>query len=250
MDEQRRIAARLREQLSILVEARGAVEAQLADAKALPAAHLRAVFQSSEAERWPRKRLGEVTTKIGSGFTPLGGQTTYKTLGVPLIRSQNVLMNSFTNEGLAFITEEQDQLMEGSRVQSDDVLLNITGASIGRVCVAPSETCPANVNQHVAIIRTDGELIPRFLSFFIANPEFQKLIWRTQAGATRQALTKQIIENFCVPVPAPQRQCDIAADLDTKFSASANLQHALRAKLSELENVPRALLRAAFQSPS
>jgi type I restriction enzyme S subunit len=248
--QQRRIVSRLREQLSILAEARDALEAQLAAAESLPSAHLRAVFESQEAQRWPRKRLGDLTAKIGSGFTPLGGRTAYRTSGVPFIRSQNVLMNSFTSEGLAFITKEQDQLMEGSRVQSDDVLLNITGASIGRVCVVPDEKCPANVNQHVAIIRSNGELIPRFLSFYISNPEFQKFIWRTQAGATRQALTKQIIENFVVPVPSVRGQGDIATELDMRFSASMELQKVLRAKLSDVEKLPAALLGAAFQPPN
>ena len=137
IEEERRIAARLREQLSILAEARAALEAQLKAAEALPAVNLRAVFESEEAQRWPRRRLGDITTKIGSGFTPLGGHATYKSSGIPLIRSQNVLINSFTTDGLAFISKEQDDEMKSSRVQSGDVLLNITGASIGRVCARP-----------------------------------------------------------------------------------------------------------------
>ena len=246
LDEQRRIAAWLREQLSILAKARVALEAQLRAAAALPAANIRAIFESEEAQRWPRRRLGDITTKIGSGFTPLGGHATYKLSGIPLIRSQNVLMNSFTTDGLAFISKEQDDEMESSRVQSGDVLLNITGASIGRVCVAPRDICPANVNQHVSVIRSNGELDPRFLSFFVSSPGFQKFIWRTQAGATRQALTKQIIENFVVPAPSVEIQRAIATQLDTEFSASTTLRDSIEEKLSELVKLPAALLRTAF----
>lgn len=246
IEEERRIAARLREQLSILAEARAALEAQLKAAEALPAVNLRAVFESEEAQRWPRRRLGDITTKIGSGFTPLGGHATYKSSGIPLIRSQNVLINSFTTDGLAFISKEQDDEMKSSRVQSGDVLLNITGASIGRVCVAPRDICPANVNQHVSVIRSNGELDPRFLSFFVSSPEFQKFIWRTQAGATRQALTKQIIENFVVPAPSVEIQRAIATRLDEEFSASTTLRESVEGKLSELEKLPAALMRTAF----
>jgi type I restriction enzyme S subunit len=131
-------------------------------------------------------------------------------------------------------------------VQSGDVLLNITGASIGRVCVAPRDICPANVNQHVSVIRSNGELDPRFLSFFVSSPRFQKFIWRTQAGATRQALTKQIIENFVVPAPSVEIQRAIATRLDAEFSAANAFQVAISAKLSELEKLPAALLRSAF----
>jgi type I restriction enzyme, S subunit len=246
LEEQRRIAARLREQLSILAKGRAALEAQLEAAGALPGANLRAVFEGEEAQRWPRHRLEDMTTKIGSGFTPLGGYATYKLSGIPLIRSQNVLMNSFTTDGLAFISKEQDDEMESSRVQSGDVLLNITGASIGRVCVAPRDICPANVNQHVSVIRSNGELEPRFLSFFLSSPGFQKFIWRTQAGATRQALTKQIIENFVVPAPSLEIQRAITKRLDAEFSASTTLRESIEGMLSELEKLPAVLLRTAF----
>jgi type I restriction enzyme S subunit len=69
LEEQRRIAVRLREQLSILAEARAALEAQLAAADSLPAAHLRAVFESQEAQSWPAKKLGDVCDRIEYGFT-------------------------------------------------------------------------------------------------------------------------------------------------------------------------------------
>src|SRR5438552_17992015 len=88
---------------------------------------------------WPRVRLGDHVLKVGSGVTPKGGQASYVARGTPLIRSQNVHMNRFLCEGLAYITAEQDADMEGSRVEPNDVLLNITGASIGRVCVVPDE---------------------------------------------------------------------------------------------------------------
>ncbi|NER84164.1 MAG: hypothetical protein F6K42_32430 [Leptolyngbya sp. SIO1D8] len=109
-------------------------------------------------------KLGNHVAKIGSGITPRGGQSVYLDSGVPLIRSQNVHMNRFELEGLAHISDEQDEKMEKTRVFPKDVLLNITGASIGRVCVVPDELCPANVNQHVSIIRGDGSFDSEFLS--------------------------------------------------------------------------------------
>ncbi len=151
---------------------------------------------------WRWVRLGDHTTKVGSGITPLGGQMAYLPSGVSLVRSQNVHMNRFARAGLVFISAEQDAEMESSRVYPDDVLLTITGASIGRVCVIPPELCPANVNQHVSIIRCDGSIYPGFLSYYMSTPDFQKFIMNTQAGATRQALTKTLIEEFQIPLPS------------------------------------------------
>jgi len=170
LSEQKRIAAILNEQMPTVEKARTATEAQLEAAKALPAGYLRAIFNSLEAKLWPRTQLGEHVTKIGSGITPLGGHASYKKSGVPLIRSQNIHMNRFEPDGLAFISDAQDTEMAGSRVMPGDVLLNITGASIGRVCVVPAEICPANVNQHVSIIRGDSTFKPAFLSYYISNP--------------------------------------------------------------------------------
>lgn len=164
-------------------------------------------------DKWQWVKLGDHVTKVGSGLTPRGGQSVYRQSGIPLIRSQNVHMNRFETEGLAFISPEQDEEMKQTRVQPGDVLLNITGASIGRVCVVPTRICPANVNQHVCIIRSDGTIDPGFLTFFISNPDFQRFIQDSQSGATRQALTKYAIENFRVPYPPLPEQKRIAAIL-------------------------------------
>jgi type I restriction enzyme S subunit len=246
LPEQQRIAAIVNEQLAAVERARAAAEAQLQAAKALPAAYLREVFESEEARGWPKVRLGDHVTKIGSGITPLGGQSTYLNSGVPLIRSQNVHMNRFAFEGLAYISSEQDAEMEPSRVLLKDILLNITGASIGRVCVVPSELCPANVNQHVSIIRPDGSFHPEFISFFISTPDFQKSIMDMQSGATRQALTKTLIEDFQIPKPPFETQNRVSLKLIEQMKTVAQTQKVLEAQLAAIEQLPAALLQRAF----
>jgi type I restriction enzyme S subunit len=244
--EQKRIAGILTEQMAAVDAARRSAEAQLQATEALPAAHLRAVFNSPEAQSWPRKKLGDHVTKVGSGFTPLGGQSSYQQSGIPLIRSQNIHMNRFERDGLAFISDGQDAEMEGSCVEKGDVLLNITGASIGRVCIAPAELCPANVNQHVSIIRSDGFFEPAFLAFYISTPDFQKFILDSQAGATRQALTKIMIEDFQIPFPPLDDQRRIASQLSSQMASAARLRQTLADELDAINKLPAALLREAF----
>ncbi|MBC1240000.1 restriction endonuclease subunit S [Nostoc sp. 2RC] len=198
---------------------------------------------------WKWVKLGDYTTKIGSGITPRGGQSSYLKTGIPLIRSQNVHINYFEENGLAFISKEQDEEMEASRVIPGDVLLNITGASIGRVCVVPSKLCPANVNQHVTIIRSDGSWNPFFLAYFISTPDFQKFILDNQSGATRQALTKSIIENFKIPLPPLHEQKRIAEIVNRQMEAVEKARQNAIAQLEAAKELPTAYLRDVFSSP-
>jgi restriction endonuclease S subunit len=176
----------------------------------------------------------------------LGGQSAYISTGIPLIRSQNVHYNKFIDEGLVFISKEQDVAMVGSRVQAGDILLNITGASIGRVCVVPDRLCPANVNQHVSILRFSGDIHPMFLSYYLSTPDFQKHIMETQAGATRQALTKALIEDFQIPYTTPVEQQLIVDVVSKQMSAIEIVKTAVEAELETINTLPTALLRRAF----
>jgi type I restriction enzyme S subunit len=155
----------------------------------------------------------------------------------------NVLMNEFCPDGLAYISPEQDANMAGTRVVSGDVLLNITGASIGRVCVVPHEYCPANVNQHVCIIRSDGTLIPEWISFSLSAPHFQEQILGEQAGATRQALTKSMIEAFELPAPDLPTQRRIAARLREQMAGV----DAARKSVEEQRELLKALVSATIR---
>lgn len=108
---------------------------------------------------YPKKTLGDLTTFVASGITPRGGNATYVESGPQLIRSQNVLMGSLSLDNVARINPEIFDSMRRVRVLFDDVLLNITGASIGRVCRVGIDLGEAVVNQHVAIIRTRQEIL-------------------------------------------------------------------------------------------
>ena len=104
-------------------------------------------------KRWRQKSLGEITTKIGSGATPKGGKGAYQEEGITLIRSMNVHNGLFEYRELAHISDEQAAKLDNVAIEENDVLLNITGASVARSCVVPNKILPARVNQHVCIIR-------------------------------------------------------------------------------------------------
>lgn len=154
-------------------------------------------------------KLGDVCTKIGSGATPRGGKESYKDSGIPIIRSQNVLDWSFTSNGLAFIDEEQAASLANVEVEPQDILLNITGDSVARACMVPDGYIPARVNQHVSIVRPGADLDPTFLLCFLQSSK-PLLLKLASSGATRNALTKGMIENLEIKLPDIYTQRAIA----------------------------------------
>lgn len=173
-------------------------------------------------EHWEVKKLGDIASNIRSGSTPRGGSTTYLDKGIPLIRSQNVLMNNLVLDDVAYVSKETHEIMLRSQIQPGDVLLNITGASIGRVAIAPSTLKEANVNQHVCRIRPKEGLISEFLSYYLASEIGQWQIMSTQIGATRQGLNYQQVRSFSLPVPHLEEQAKIVealAAIDLKVHA-------------------------------
>lgn len=153
---------------------------------------------------WTESRLKELTTKIGSGATPRGGQNSYKADGISLIRSLNVYDSGFKYKDLAFIDQSQADMLSNVVVQPEDVLLNITGASVARCCIVPETILPARVNQHVSIIRLKPDVLnPRFLYFALISSSYKNKLLNIgeMGGSTRQAITKSQIENFSISYP-------------------------------------------------
>jgi type I restriction enzyme S subunit len=196
---------------------------------------------------WVATTLDALASKVGSGATPLGGETAYKPNGVPLIRSMNVHMGTFVRDGLAFIDDAQAARLEGVQVSKEDVLLNITGASIGRVTVVPADLAGARVNQHVCIVRSNGAVDPWFLARFLASPQMQRLINDEQQGATRQALTKAMIQQFEIPLAPLAEQRRIVAKLDVLFARSRVAKASLERMPALIKRLQQAILAAAFR---
>jgi len=165
-------------------------------------------------------RLKDITTKIGSGATPKGGHESYQEEGIPLIRSLNVYDDGFRTSGLAYLDDQQAKKLSNVTVQENDVLLNITGASVARCCIVPSDLVPARVNQHVSIIRVKPELVDsKFLSILLTSKKYKDLLLHHgESGSTRQAITKLQLEEFVVSLPPLPEQTRIVAILDEAFA--------------------------------
>ena len=194
---------------------------------------------------WPIVPLGNYCSKIGSGATPRGGSSVYLDEGdISLIRSQNIYNDGFKSDGLVYITEDAAQKLKNVIVEKNDVLLNITGDSVARVCLAKDKYLPARVNQHVAIIRPDtNEFDPRYLRYLLSSSSMQNLLLTiASAGATRNALTKNMIETLDVPKPPIDVQVEIANNLE-----SLDKKNELNRQTNQtLEQIAQAIFKSWF----
>ena len=247
-NEQKEIVEILDQAFESIEKAKANIERNIENAKELFQSKLNRIF-SKAGQGWKKNTLKEVTTKIGSGATPRGGKSSYKETGISLIRSMNVYDVGFKKKNLAFIDDEQAEKLNNVTVEQDDVLLNITGASVARCCIVPKEYLPARVNQHVSIIRLDGKIIPSFVHYSLTSKYNKKLLLGIgeKGGSTRQAITKSDIESFVISYPFDkQKQKEIIETLDIFDNHIQSVLLAYNEELKNLEELKKSILQKAF----
>jgi len=248
------------QQLKIYRQAvlKAAFEGRLTSRK-LPQAGVEPLSVAAEAEEpygnngklpkgWRWIKLRDLLDFIGSGVTPKGGQSVYRNQGVVFIRSQNVYPNELILDDVAFISDEIDEKMKRSRTYSNDVLLNITGASIGRCTFVPENIGRANVNQHVCILRiAQNKVYCKYLSSYLNSYRAQSEIMNTQGGATRQGLNYAQIKSFEIPICSIEEQKQIVQEIESRLSVADKMEETITESLQQAESLRQSILKKAFE---
>ena len=169
-------------------------------------------------EGWSWCRLFSLSIKIGAGSTPTGGAVVYTTSGIKFIRSQNVYDDGLLLDDVAYIPEEINQKKSGSIVKSKDILLNITGGSIGRCSLVSDDFDVANVNQHVMIIRLANLELRKYIHSVVISPYIQEQIISRQVGSGRGGLSAETLSTFLIPLPPLNEQVSINRKLNECIS--------------------------------
>ena len=179
-------------------------------------------------EGWAWCRLLPLTIKIGAGSTPTGGAAVYSKSGIKFIRSQNVYDDGLVLTDVAYISEEINQKKSGSIVKPKDILLNITGGSIGRCALVPDDFDIANVNQHVIIIRLVNPELRKYLHDVITSPYIQEQILSRQVGSGRGGLSAETLSTFLIPLPPMNEQVSTIKKLQDCISYTLTIADAQR----------------------
>ena len=180
------------------------------------------------------KTLSSITSKIGSGSTPRGGNSVYSDSGISFIRSQNVLDMDFSTENLAFINDNQAEKLNNVIVEKNDILLNITGDSIARCTVVPEEILPARVNQHVSIIRCKNTEESKYVMYYLQYMK-KYLLQISKVGGTRNALTKEAIGKLPIKISDDCNKISkILDNIDQKIQINNQINQELEAMAKTL----------------
>lgn len=193
---------------------------------------------------WEVKPLKHVVSRIGSGKTPKGGAEVYVSEGVMLLRSQNVYDDGLRLDDVVFIDEDTDAEMAGTRVQANDVLLNITGASIGRCAIVLNDMPAANVNQHVCIIRP-AAISAAFLHAFLCSKAVKDWVRAEENGTSREGLNFRQVASIALPVPLSDEQQAIMAVIARQNERIDAMHRATEDAISRLCEYRQALISAA-----
>ncbi|MCQ4087694.1 restriction endonuclease subunit S [Saccharibacillus sp. JS10] len=198
-------------------------------------------------EHWEVKKVKHFANHVGSGKTPSGGSEVYLDEGVPFLRSLNVHFDGIRLKDLAFISEETNAEMKSSQVKPLDILLNITGASIGRTAIVPKDFGRANVNQHVCIIRLNQRKVyPFYFNMLMSSYVINQQIWFAQNGSSREGLNfvqvKELI--FAIP-PTLEEQREINKWLFNKQKAIFNLISTVKEQIEKLKEYRQSLIYEA-----
>ena len=192
---------------------------------------LHSIFTKTD---WPTERIKDIIIKIGSGITPEGGASTYLDSGIPFLRSQNIHFDGLHLDNVAFISEDTHAGMANSQLNPGDVLLNITGASIGRCTFVPETFGEGNVNQHVCIIRPGPRLDHRFLSAFLSSPMGQGQVFSTFTGASRQGLSHKDLGLIRIPYPSLQEQYEIVDAIKQHDEKYRQIRNCIESQITTL----------------
>ena len=239
LPEQIRIAAYLNASCAAIDAVVAAKKKQLEALIEMKKETLHRAFNHAE---WPVERVKDLAIKIGSGVTPDGGSAGYLDEGIPLLRSQNVHFDGLRLDDVAFIAPETHREMRNSQLKPHDVLLNITGASIGRCTYVPDDFGEGNVNQHVCIIRPGHRLHYRFLAEYLSSPMGQGQIMSTFTGASRQGLSHKDLGLIRIPAPSIETQSEVVASLNTAEEQRSKLFSNIESQIATLIDYRKSLI--------
>ena len=105
--------------------------------------------------------------------------------------------------------------MIGTEVLPNDLLLNITGGSLGRCAIVPNEINKGNVSQHVCILRPIT-ISSNYFHALILSTFFSKSMKITGSG--REGLPKYNLEQMMFPLPPLAEQKRIVSEIERWFS--------------------------------
>ena len=246
LEEQKRIAGILNEQMAAVEEAKKAAQQRLEAAKALPSAYLREVFEGEEAQGWKKEMMSEICERIsgGSRESTQGGYVASN--GIPFLRTQNIKRFQIDWENVLQISREFHSQLKSTQLHADDLLVVRVGASAGTVAVVSPEFKELNCADLLFARPLTVRSLSRFLMYAISAPATQALMQTLTVGSIHQKYNTRTLHKLVVPVPSLSDQNRVVREVEDKLAGVKLAEAPIQQELDTIEAMPAALLRKAF----
>ena len=244
LPEQKRIAIKTQELIQDVERARIACEKQLEAAKALSSAYLREVFESEEAKKWEKKRLGQICYRIIGGGTPSRGHSEYWGDPIYWLSPSELKENkiNYIKKTKEKITEEGSRNSNAKLIPLKSVLLSCT-ASVGKVAI---NEVPLSTNQQFnSFVLRDTIAIPEYIAYYLIykRDDIKQLGGKT----TFTFISKDEIANLLVFIPSLSIQHRIIVKLKEKMAQVEELRTGIEKQLESINALPQEILKKAFK---
>lgn len=163
-------------------------------------------------EHWEVRKL-KYNALILNGFAFKSEE--YKNSGIPIIRIGDLVSETSVNINGKFVSEKYLEIAQNFKVQKGDILLAMTGATIGKTSYYSLNEVSL-LNQRVGLIRCFTFFDQKFLSYLLRTSNFKEFVNLECGGSAQENIGKTELNNFITQSPPKQEQTTIANFLDHK----------------------------------
>ncbi|WP_341508766.1 restriction endonuclease subunit S [Photobacterium damselae subsp. damselae] len=197
-------------------------------------------------DRWSVGRVKNLAKLISKGTTPstIGGD--FVDSGIRFLKGENIGKSIFVNPSPAFhISEEVDAQLSRSRLQENDVLVIIAGATTGKASILTKELLPANTNQAVSFIRPKRADYSKLIAFWLSTDFAQRVIWMGAVQAAQPNLSMENLGNLPIVLPTEDEIAPLLFEIDKKIEHFDVLVQKAHSAIKLMKERKTALISAA-----
>jgi type I restriction enzyme S subunit len=182
---------------------------------------------------------------------PFGAQlhnTDFTESGVPVIAVGNLTGTGFRTDGLYFVSDAKAKQLARYDVWAGDLLFARSGATLGKVCVAPEAVQGWRMTGHILRARLNQDFInPKIAVYALAAlPAVRKQVFGNVRGVTRPGFNTGLLESILIPIPPLAEQTRIVAEVERRLSVVEELESVVTANLQRATRLRQSILQKAL----
>ncbi len=247
LEEQKRIAARLDEQMRHIEQARLASEESLSAAWELPSAYLLDIFEHLSNSEFPKRKLGDFILSYRNGFGRRPKELEKD--GVIVLRLADISGGIINLDTPRRVDMSKEELGTYQVTKGDLLFVRVNGSKelVGRCAVFEDVGEPIAYNDHIIRVKLNDEIFPDYAKLITETKKVRDIIVeKASTSAGQLTINQETIGSIEIPLIPIDKQKKLVEDFSVKLKTANQLQKSLESQLAEINELPSALLRQAF----